>query len=404
MEYFDFPINEIIIPQNRARRLKPGVVTQIVDSIAQIGLRQPVTLTKDLGCKCRLIAGLHRIEAFKTLRRATIPSVILDGCSALEAEEIELRENLDRAELSPAEKTMHFARLKIISEEKYKLTGASVMVPRAEGATKSKASNTAKILAQQTGRSAQSIERGSLWAASIPRLSEIVGTSLDKGVEMEALAKLPPEQQDALIDRAVAGDAVSVKTAAKQFMRAKRERELGSKQLALPDRKFGVIYADPEWSFETWSENGMDRAADNHYPTSALETIKQRDVPSIAADDCVLFLWATVPMLPEALEVMAAWGFTYKSNFAWIKSRPGTGYWSRNKHEHLLIGTKGSIPAPAMGEQYDSIFNSQQEEHSVKPDIVYEIIEDYFPSLPKIELDARRLREGWESWGLEAQK
>jgi hypothetical protein len=80
----------------------------------------------------------------------------------------------------------------------------------------------------------------------------------------------------------------------KKERRAKRERDLGEKQSALPQQKFGVILADPEWSFEPWSRTtGMDRAADNHYPTSCTEVIAARDVPSIAADDCVLFLWAT---------------------------------------------------------------------------------------------------------------
>ena len=90
----------------------------------------------------------------------------------------------------------------------------------------------------------------------------------------------------------------------------------------------------------------MDRAADNHYPTSILEAIKVRDVPSISAPDCVLFLWATVPMLPHALTVMAAWDFNYVSHYVWNKDRVGTGYWNRNKHELLLIGTRGEIPAP----------------------------------------------------------
>ena len=88
----------------------------------------------------------------------------------------------------------------------------------------------------------------------------------------------------------------------KQERRAAKEFLLGAKQQALPQQKFGVILADCEWSFEPWSrETGMDRAADNHYPTSCTEVIASRDVASIAADDCVLFLWATVPMLPQAL-------------------------------------------------------------------------------------------------------
>ena len=113
---------------------------------------------------------------------------------------------------------------------------------------------------------------------------------------------------------------------------------------------FGVIYADPPWRFEPYSrETGIDRAADNHYPTMTLDEIKALDVPSIAANDCVLFLWATAPMLTQALEVMAAWGFTYVSQVIWDKDADGHGYWFINRHEILLVGTKGKIPAPAPG-------------------------------------------------------
>ncbi len=117
--------------------------------------------------------------------------------------------------------------------------------------------------------------------------------------------------------------------AAKQARRASLEAGLGAKQRALPDKRYGVIYADPPWRFEPYSRiTGMDRAAENHYPTQTLDRIKALDVPSIAARDSVLFLWATSPMLPQALEVMAAWSFAYKSSLAWVKDRVGTGYWS----------------------------------------------------------------------------
>jgi N6-adenosine-specific RNA methylase IME4 len=140
------------------------------------------------------------------------------------------------------------------------------------------------------------------------------------------------------------------RTIDKRERRARREAELGERQRALPDQRYGVILADPPWRFEPYSRiTGMDRAADNHYPTSAFEEIKALAVGSIAAPDCVLFLWATVPMQPQAHEVMAAWGFAYKSNLVWVKDRVGTGYWSRNKHELLLIGTRGRVPAPAPG-------------------------------------------------------
>jgi hypothetical protein len=129
----------------------------------------------------------------------------------------------------------------------------------------------------------------------------------------------------------------------KKQRRDDREMKLAAKQVALPEQKFGVILADPEWRFEPWSrETGMDRAAENHYATSEICDIKARDVLSIAADDCVLYLWAIGPLLPQALEVMLAWGFTYKSHAIWRKDKMGLGYWFRFRHELLLVGTRGT--------------------------------------------------------------
>lgn len=198
-----------------------------------------------------------------------------------------------------------------------------------------------------------------------------------------------------------------ISTTVKQQNRERREAELGTLQRALPDKKYGVILADPEWRFEPWSRStGMDRAPDNHYPTSCTEVIASRDVNSIAADDCTLFLWATIPMLPHALAVMEAWGFDYKSHYAWGKPKGGTGYWSRERHELLLIGTRGTVPCPAQGEQYESLIEAPRgKRHSQKPEIFLTMIEKYFPNVPKIELNRRgKPRPGWDAWGLEAEQ
>jgi N6-adenosine-specific RNA methylase IME4 len=99
---------------------------------------------------------------------------------------------------------------------------------------------------------------------------------------------------------------------------------------------------------------------------------------------------------------MKAWGFEHQTHFVWVKDRRGTGYWNRNRHELLLVGTKGNIPAPAPGKQWESVIHAPVGAHSEKPAIFYELIEDYYPNLLKIELFARRRRKGWLAWGAEA--
>lgn len=223
----------------------------------------------------------------------------------------------------------------------------------------------------------------------------------------EKLLALPREKQADVLSRV---EAKRLPTLAKQAMREATEKRLADRTRALPSKLFNVIYADPPWRFEPFSrDTGLDRAADNHYPTQTLDDIKRLPVGTIAAPDCVLFLWATAPMLPEALCVMRFWGFTYKSHIVWRKAERadaglvlGTGYWFRNAHELLLVGTRGDIPAPAPGEQWPSMFDAPPMRHSEKPDDGYALIERYFPTLPRIELNARRRRPGWEAWGLEA--
>ena len=192
-------------------------------------------------------------------------------------------------------------------------------------------------------------------------------------------------------------------TALKKERRASRERELAAKIRTLPGKRYGVILADPPWRFEPYSrETGMDRAADNHYATSELKQIKAIDIGSIAAPDCALYLWATRPMIEDAHAVMRDWGFKYKTQQAWDKEILGTGFWYRDLHEILLFGTKGKVPAPAMGTQWPSLVRERKRAHSVKPEWAYRMIEEYFPNMPKIELFARTARPGWAAWGAEA--
>ena len=99
---------------------------------------------------------------------------------------------------------------------------------------------------------------------------------------------------------------------------------------------------------------------------------------------------------------MKVWGFEYKSQIVWKKPSIGLGRWVRSLHEILLIGTRGNPVCPAPGEQCDSVIEAPRDTHSTKPEIFYELIESYFPNTPKIELNARKRRPGWDAWGLES--
>jgi N6-adenosine-specific RNA methylase IME4 len=119
------------------------------------------------------------------------------------------------------------------------------------------------------------------------------------------------------------------------------------------------------------------------------------------AENAVLFLWATAPKLAEALKVMEAWRFRYKTNMVWDKQIIGMGYWARGRHEHILIGVRGKFSPPATEHRRASIFEEKRRRHSQKPICVYEWLERAFPEARKLELFARERRPGWAVWGNE---
>jgi len=162
----------------------------------------------------------------------------------------------------------------------------------------------------------------------------------------------------------------------------------------LPNGEFDVVYADPPWTYD------FPLRADPafHYQTMKTQEICDLDLPISA--NTILFLWATNPKLEDALKVIKAWGFKYKTNMVWIKDKIGTGYYFRGQHELLLIATKGDMPCPTEGTRPASVLQAPRTEHSQKPVVVYEIIERMYPNRKYLELFARNKREGWENWGI----
>jgi len=188
----------------------------------------------------------------------------------------------------------------------------------------------------------------------------------------------------------------------KKAHRASKVSAIAAK--ALPAGLFNVGVADPPWRTETWSDRGMDRSADNHYPTMSLEDIMAMDVSSRMAKQALFGLWVTVPHLENGFAVLRAWGFEYKSALTWDKVVAGTGKWFMNQTEHFLLGTRGGIPAPVEDMLISSLLREKKGKHSAKPEAILDWIDRLYPApVPKIELFRRgTARPGWVPWGNES--
>ncbi|MFH0820803.1 MAG: MT-A70 family methyltransferase [Candidatus Peregrinibacteria bacterium] len=173
---------------------------------------------------------------------------------------------------------------------------------------------------------------------------------------------------------------------------------------------YGTILADPPWRFNNRTGKiAPEHKRLNRYDTLSLEEIKEIPVSMIAAEKSHLYLWVPNALIPEGLEVLKAWGFKYKTNIVWHKIRKdggpdgrGVGFYFRNTTEIVLFGTRGSLRTLQPGRSQVNIIKSRKQEHSRKPNGLYDIIEECSPG-PYLELFARGGRQNWDVWGNQAE-
>jgi N6-adenosine-specific RNA methylase IME4 len=164
-------------------------------------------------------------------------------------------------------------------------------------------------------------------------------------------------------------------------------------------KKYDVIYADPAWRYDFSKSNS--REIENQYPTMTIEEICALKVP--AKDNAVLYMWATAPKLLEAIKVLNAWGFEYKTQAVWDKEIIGMGYWFRGQHEILIVATKGKFSPPEQPLRISSVIKEKRTKHSKKPIYVRDMIEKWFPNAERLEMFARTSGENWDVWGNEVE-
>ena len=184
--------------------------------------------------------------------------------------------------------------------------------------------------------------------------------------------------------------------AANRVQRDRRYAEILSAP-PLPEGPFDLILADPPWQMGAPTSASCP---ENHYPTMSLAEIEALEVP--AAEAAILFLWVVNMLVPEALAVMSRWDFRYCTNHVWVKPSIGPGVWARQRHELVLVGSRGSMRPAEPGDRPDSVIEAPRGRHSEKPEELYELIERAYPRASKCELFARGVpRTGWTAWGNE---
>lgn len=222
--------------------------------------------------------------------------------------------------------------------------------------------------------------------------------------EIVEQAKAEARENDDIVSRSLVLNMVKAK---KQEEKRQERQEDIQQQIAKPktdnhvdifttDKKYRVIYADPPWSYNDKQDTGMLGGAVKHYMTMPLNDICNLPVPS--ADNAVLFMWVTSPLLEDSFKVINAWGFKYKSSFVWDKVAHNMGHYNSVRHEFLLIATKGSC-TPDVKRLFDSVVSIERTEHSRKPKEFRDMIDTLYPTGNRLEMFAREAPDGWDVWG-----
>ena len=402
-------ISQIKIHAGR-RPVNRSKVRELADSIQEIGLINPITVTKDR----TLISGAHRLEAYKLLGNTEIPANFMD-IAGLQAELAEIDENLIRNELHYTERSDQLLRRKEIYEALHPETKreATLKQNRSDIMSERTAPSFAADTAEKTGVSERTVEREIRIAKNLtPKVKAVIREAdIPKADALKVVPVLPagmkPEEQKAVAEKIACGEAKSVVDARRKVLKdtilAGYEEKSGTQErvdIFTTVKKYRIIYADPPWSYHDARSGQGTTGATDHYPVMSLKDICALPIAGITEEHAVLFLWVTSPLLETCFAVIRAWGFTYKACFVWDKIKHNMGHYNSVRHEFLLLCTKGSC-VPDNSKLYDSVQAVERGGHSKKPEAFRRIIDALYGRGNRIELFARHECAEWDAWGYE---
>lgn len=427
------PINRITIGQRRRTARKAA---ELSESIAQLGLLNPITVDKDYN----LIAGLNRLEACKLLGWESVTCNVVE-LSGLHSKLAEIDENIVRDDLTVLEGANWLRDRKKIYEEIYPHTKAGVAGAIAKHATADSALAENEIFEQDamylSAKNAPSFVEST--ANLTGKAERLIYEEIQISKELEKfnddLADLPIADQKTQLLQLAQTAKKDEKLAEKIVAELKKEPESGksvaeiTKEIRATEKKeerielitqqiediengklpelqglYSVISIDPPWNYEgekstvsSYDANG--RRVANPYPEMPTEQIKQIKLPLMK--DAVVLLWTTHKFLPDAFEILKEWGLQYKATMVWNKEKIGMGAWLRMQCEFCLIGIKGD--PYWVNTTHRDIISEPRREHSRKPDKFFSIIEEITKGR-RLEYFSREKRNNWDVFGNDTER
>lgn len=373
------------LPVHEAASIFPDMTSVEFDElkadIKKNGLRLPILVFRN-----QIIDGRQRVRACKALGIAPRYQAVHQAQKSIPEYIISM--NLKRRHLNDSQRAM-------IANSLAKL-GRGKSMNTAQAVTQAQA-------AQMLNVSVDSIQRARLVETNgVPELVNAVQNGVIDVTNASTISILSEAEQVDLLKLQNKEILAKAKQIRKEAMATRRQSRIAAiekkrannKPLIANDGAYSVIYADPAWDYISEETLG--------YPTMTLDAIKALPVNQISAEDAVLFLWCSASLIGNALKVIEAWGFNYKTHAIWDKQKSGQGVYFRIQHELLLVATRGVIPEVPYDARQASIFADWTGAPSEKPSRIRSVIDAMYPELPKIELFCRgEPAKGWAGWGNE---
>ena len=395
----EIPLQEIRIGQRRRKDM--GDLQSLADSIAKVGLLQPIGITEDN----ELVFGERRIRAAQRLEWETITARVVQVSSIIAGE---YHENEIRKDFTPSERVAIGEALeKAIGHRKGANQYHSKELDQNFG--QAKRNKTAEVAAKNAGFGNPETYRQAknVVANGVPDLVQ----KLDDGaVSISAAASVaeqsPKDQMEiiALDDEEILQRAKEIRAhKAQENAAARAKTRAEALKLELPPGKYRTIIIDPPWPMQKIERDMHPDQVGFDYPTMDENELRKMDIPGMAHDQSHLFLWTTQKFMPMALRLMKTWGFPYIFEMVWHK--PG-GFQPfglpQYNCEFVLFGRKGALGFLDT-KAFATCFAAPRREHSRKPDEFYNLIRRVSPG-PRIDIFSREQRDGFDTWGVEAGK